>query len=110
MARNVASLTSLYGPSAQPIFAPNAPVAPTNLGVQGSKPAQGATAAPIPVTQLFSGWKNSIMSQPALWLFLLVGVLVAYKLIEEQRGTAEKFQEIKIGLHSIVKIGLMAVI
>ena len=105
--RNVASVQSLYGPSAQPIFGqPTATVQDARATTVAAPPA----GAPIPVTALFAGIRNSFLGQPVLWLFALIGLLVLYKVIEEKRGTASEFQELKIGLSNVTKIGLSAVV
>lgn len=105
--RAVASKGDLYGPSAQ-----SATVRSTilNANASNSSPSVQKTSAQIPVTQLFGNLRGSIMGKPLTWLFGLIGVLIAYKLIEEHRGGKEAFDEVKIGLNNTVKIGLLAML
>lgn len=104
--RNVASVTSIYGPSAQAMFATPAAAATDTRSVN----APAASAPAIPITTIGANLRSSILGQPVLWLFGLIGLLVLYKLIEEKRGTREEFSEIKVGLSNVVKIGLSAVV
>lgn len=107
MARMIATKADLYGPSASTQTARtaylNANSTSTSNGIQ-------KTQAAIPVTQLFANLRGSIVGKPLTWLFGLIGVLIAYKLIEEHRGGRESFEEIKIGLNNTVKIGLLAML
>src|SRR5690242_14388004 len=109
MARNIASTTTLYpGASAQYFGNSNATVTAPIAGTGGSGVANNATAG-MPITQLFAGWYGSVLAQPLVWLFGLIGILILYKLLEEHLGGREVFAEMKIGLNNFVKVGLMAV-
>jgi hypothetical protein len=112
--RAIATLQSVYGPGANAVGGTTFATTPT--GVQGSSPSADTrntadlSAVPIPITQVFTGLQGSVMGQPLTWLFGLVLLLIAFKLIEEHRGGREAFSEIKLGLNNVVKIGLSAVL
>jgi len=114
MARIAASITDVYGPSANLMFPSTsaAPLGPggstgTNLGAGGA--VVGGSGA-VPVTNVLQGLQGSVLAQPIAWLFGLVLFLVAWKLIEEHRGGKEAFQKIRVDGTNIFKVGLMAVI
>lgn len=96
----------LYGPSSQSVTSRTV----FNANASSTAPSVQKTPAAVPVTQLFGNLKGSILGKPLTWLFGLIGVLIAYKLIEEHRGGKEAFEEVKIGLNNTVKIGLLAML
>jgi hypothetical protein len=111
MARVAASITDVYGPSANLMFpstsAANAPLpGSTNTALSAGPTSSGS----VPVTAVLQGLQGSIFSSPLTWLWGLVLFLIAWKLIEEHRGTKEEFQKIRVDGTNLVKVGVMAVI
>lgn len=105
--RLLATRADMYGPSSHSVTS-RMSILSGNSSSSSPNVQKGVTA--IPVTTLFSNLRGSIMGKPLTWLFGLIGVLIAYKLIEEHRGGKEGFEEIKIGLNNTVKIGLLAML
>jgi len=105
--QTIATKADLYGPAAGVTTLRdgllNANSLPAGNNVQ-------STPSAVPITTVFGNLKGSILGKPLTWLFGLIGVLIAYKLIEEHRGGRESFEEIKIGLNNVVKIGLVAML
>jgi hypothetical protein len=108
LGRIIASRADLYGPSTGAALATTQFKAPTGAAASGS--ATRTPQSAIPVTQLLPQLQASIVAQPILWLFGLIGILIGYKLIEEKRGSAEEFSEVKVGLNNTVKVGLMVML
>lgn len=102
----IATKSDMYGPSAGIDMRQSY----LNANNSGSNGNMQSAPKQIPITQVFTGLKGSVLGQPLSWLFGLVLLLVAYKLIEEHRGGRESFEEIKIGLNNVVKIGLIAML
>lgn len=104
--RLVATRSDVYGPSA------GLDMRQTTLAAvpaaDGSKTA--TTQQKATQTALFPALAGSIFAKPVLWLFGFIGILIAYKLIEENRGSREEFQEIKVGLNNVVKVTLMVLV
>ena len=113
MARVAASITDVYGPSANLLF-PTTAAAP--IGTGGSTGTNQTSAGSlqggqsVPVTQVLGNLRGSILGQPLAWLFGLVLFLVAWKLIEEKRGGKETFTKIRVDGTNIIKVGTMSVI
>lgn len=102
----IATRADLYGPAS------GMTLRDTLLSANGTSAGNNVqtTQQAVPVTTVFANLRGSIVAKPLTWLFALVGVLLATKLIEEHRGGQESFEEIKIGLSNVVKIGLMAML
>jgi small-conductance mechanosensitive channel len=111
MARTVASITDIYGPSASLLFpqtqAANPPIGGSTNTQLG---ANVASSGGVPVTQVLQNLQGSVLGQPIAWLFAVVLFLVAWKLIEEHRGGQEAFTKIRVDGTNIIKVGFMAVI
>lgn len=105
--RLIATKADMYGPSAS---TQTSRTQVLNVNSNPSPSAVQKRATGVPVTQVLVGLKGSILAKPLTWLFGLVGLLIAYKLIEEHRGGKESFEEIKLGLNNVVKIGLVAML
>lgn len=104
--RTIAQRADLYGPSAGLTMRETTL---SNTPATGGNETQTGTSS-VQQTSLFPALAGSIFSKPIVWLFGFIGVLIAYKLIEEHRGTREEFQEIKVGLNNVVKVTLMVLV
>lgn len=102
--RLIASRGDVYGPNG------GNTVRTVELGGASVDSSTQSPQQSMSVITLFQNLQGSILGQPLTWLFALIGVLVAYKLIEEHRGGQEAFSEIKLGLNNVVKIGLAAML
>ena len=115
MARLTATLSDFYGPTATAAAGsstmgaalPAGPAVATNTNLSSGI---GGAGGSVPVTSVLAGWQGSILARPLTWLFGLVLVLVAWKLIEEHRGGKEAFSKVKVDGTNLIKIGLMATI
>lgn len=112
MARTAANISDIYGPSASALF-PTTAAAPVYVG--GSTQTQSSAsgiggAGQVPITSALQSLQGTVAGQPLTWLFGIVLVLIAWKLIEEHRGGKETFQKIRVDGTNIVKVGIMAVI
>jgi hypothetical protein len=87
--------------------AASAPMAGSTNSALSAGPSSSGS---VPVTSVLQGLQGSIMASPLAWLWALVLFLVAWKLIEEHRGTKEEFTKIRVDGTNIVKVGVMAVI
>jgi hypothetical protein len=102
-------LSAVYGAGTSAAVGDNVPVPNGGTG-NGIRAGSGTGFTPVPITTVFGNLYGSVLGQPLTWLFGLIGLLIAYKLIEEHRGGQAAFTEIKIGLNNVVKIGIAAVI
>ena len=112
MARTAANISDIYGPSASALF-PTTAAAPVYVG--GSTQTQSSAsgiggAGQVPITSALQSLQGTVAGQPLTWLFGLVLVLIAWKLIEEHRGGKEAFSKVKVDGTNLIKIGLMATI
>lgn len=105
--RVIATQADMYGPSAR-----SATARTTLLSANSASDPNSIqrTQTAIPVTTLLGNLRGSVMGKPLTWLFGLIGLLIAYKLVEEHRGGKESFEEIKLGMNNVVKIGLVAML
>lgn len=125
MARNLATVSDAYGPSSSfgtvtPIsgsaYNANGGVAAGNTTAQNVSTttpttAGGSSQYSIQVVPVLQGLQSSFLAYPFTWLVLAVGLIIAYKLIEEHRSkTKTEFSELKVGGNNFVKVGLMVLI
>ena len=115
MARLTATLSDFYGPTAAASAGSTTAGASLPVGAGASTNTNlssgiGGGGGSVPVTSVLSGWEGSILARPIVWLFGLVLVLVAWKLIEEHRGGKHTFQKIRVDGTNTIKVGMMAVI
>jgi hypothetical protein len=102
--RVIATQGDVYGPSAG--LAKQQSTLNTGDAPQASLSVP--TSQKIPQTALFANLQNSVFDNPMGWLIALALFFLIWKQVEETRGTAESFHEIKIGAGNIVKIGGLA--
>ena len=106
---SVATFADFYGPgSSDTSRTSEERLLPT--GVDTSYGAMSSPQGAVAISTVFEGLRGSIFGKPLTWLFGLILVLVAWKLIEETRGGKEAFTKIRVDGTNMVKIGLMAMI
>jgi hypothetical protein len=113
MARVIATLGQVYGPSAAGA-SPTTAVTPVNTATSQAGDVNGGTSTSLPsasgigtITKVLPSLDGTVFGLPMTWLAVLVAFIIGWKLVEEKRGGEEAFAKVRVDGTNAIKMAFM---